>query len=292
MIQHQDTTHSKQKADTWSYTSSIFRRTHIIDHKMKALTTSLSLVFVMGLSPLCQAQTLDQSQLQYDAAQSARNLPGYSTWQSFTAGFSGTLSQIDQGFVNPMTGTATLNIYSGNGTLGTLLYTDAVPISGTGTFWQSFPISLPVLITAGQMYTWQLVPTQGGGLPDPYGVQATRDTLAYPNGESTAGTDFDYVFRTFVSLSTGTASIETGSSALRIHPNPFSTETTLGMDGPLNNASLTLYNAQGQLVRQMNHLSGVTIMLERGDLASGLYSLRLSEDDRILSVGNLVITDN
>ena len=59
---------------------------------MKTKIIYLSVLFVMGFSFLGQSQTLDQSQLLYQGAHSARNLPGYTTWQSFTAGITGTLS--------------------------------------------------------------------------------------------------------------------------------------------------------------------------------------------------------
>ena len=258
---------------------------------MKPLIISLSFLFA-GTAFVGQSQVLDQSQLQHDAGQSARNLPGWSTWQSFTAGLTGRLAQIDQGFSNPMTGTATLNIYSGSGIGGDLLYSDPVTISGTGDFWANFMIALPVDITAGQMYTFEVVPTQGGGLPDPYAVQATTNTESYTDGVSTAGVGFDYVFRTFVTLTVGTASIESTPSELTIYPNPFSTETTLRTSGLLQNATLTLYNSQGQQVKRMDHLSGHTLLLDRDNLASGLYSLRITDNNAIRSVSNLVITDN
>ena len=258
---------------------------------MKTSLTLLSILCFMGISVVGKSQILDQSQLQYDAAQSARNLQYSSTWQSFTAGITGTLYQIDQGFVNPMAGVATLNIYTGNGTEGDLLYTEGVTISGTGVFWSSFLISSPVGISAGQMYTFEVVPLQGGGLPDPYAVQVTWDTTAYTDGESTAGVGFDYVFRTFVTLTVGVSAMDVRSSETKIYPNPFSTETALRTDAVLQNASLTIYNAQGQQVRQMDHLTGQTIMLHRGSLPSGLYSLRLTENDQVRSLKNVVITD-
>ncbi|MBK8344010.1 MAG: hypothetical protein IPL12_12255 [Bacteroidetes bacterium] len=78
--------------------------------------------------------SIDQQQLLYLGGESARNLPGYSTWQSFTAGVTGNLTQIDQGFFNEMTGTATLNIFTGTGNGGSLLYSETVTISGAGNF--------------------------------------------------------------------------------------------------------------------------------------------------------------
>ena len=145
---------------------------------------------------------LDQQQLNYNSGTSARNLAGYSVFQTFTAGITGTLCQLDVGFFNAMTGTGTLNIYSGNGLGGTLLQTQTVTVSGTGNFFQTFTVSAPV--TAGMMYTFQFIPTLGGGLPDPYGVQCYMPST-YPLGEywikdpgGTYNMNGDMVFKTYV----------------------------------------------------------------------------------------------
>ncbi len=141
---------------------------------------------------------IDQQQLLYLGGESARNLPGYSTWQSFTAGITGALVKIDQGFFNEMTGTATLNIYTGTGFGGTLLYTATVTISGTGNFWETFTISPGVSVTAGSVYTFQLVPDLAGGLPDPYGVQVSGPADAYAGGRCEFDVTWDDVFKTYV----------------------------------------------------------------------------------------------
>lgn len=258
---------------------------------MKTTLTLLSILCFMGLPFAGNSQTLDQSQEQHEAAQSARNLPGWSTWQSFTAGLTGTLVQIDQGFANPMSGTATLNIYAGSGIGGDLLYTGGVTIAGTGYFWSTFLIAAPVDITAGQMYTFEVVPIQGGGLPDPYAVQVTTDTTAYTAGVSSVGGGFDYAFRTYVNITVGTPEIGMHTPEVSIFPNPFSTETTLRTDAVLQNATLTVYNAQGQQVQRLDGVSGRTVMLHRGSLPSGLYSLHLSENELVRSVHNVVIAE-
>ncbi len=258
---------------------------------MKTTIISLASLFLMGSSFDAKSQVLDQSQLNYEAGHSARNLPGSSTWQSFTAGITGTLSSIDQGYVNPMSGTATLNLYHGTGTGGQLLHTQGVSISGTGTFWQTFTISAPVFISAGQTYTCEVVPTQGGGLPDPYAVQISGPDDPYPAGRSSFSIIADYVFRTFVSSSVGIGTIETNAPGLRIQPNPFSTQTVLHTDTPLRNASLIVYNSQGQQVKQMDQLSGETVILQRDNLPSGFYFFQLSENNTTLHLGKLVVTD-
>jgi hypothetical protein len=161
--------------------------------------TSVSSNSITAVTAACGCTTnLDQQQTAYQGGESARNLPGYSVWQSFTAGHTGMLVQIDHGYFNAMTGTATLKIYSGSGTGGTLLYSAGVTISGTGNFWQTFLISPAVAVTTGQVYTFEIVPIQGGGLPDPYGVQVSGPTDMYGGGRNEFGATWDDVFKTYV----------------------------------------------------------------------------------------------
>lgn len=246
----------------------------------------------MVMSTALRSQTLDQSQLVYDNAQSARNLPGFSTWQSFTAGLTGTLSQIDQAFASTMTGTATLKIYSGNGTAGTLLHMAGVTLSGSVNFWQPFTISPPVDVSAGQIYTWELIPTQGGGLPDPYAVQLSGINDTYAGGRCDFNPTWDAVFRTFVNTSVGLAATGSDHSGPMIQPNPFNTQTTLRTDKALRNATLTIYNAVGQKIEQLDGLTGQTVIVNRDDLPSGLYFLCLTENSRTISVDRVVVTDH
>jgi len=145
-----------------------------------ACGTSTSSNTITVITAACAGCVQDQSQLVYSCGTSARNLPQYTVWQSFTAGMTGTLCRIDMGFFNFINGTGTLKIYTGTGTGGTLLQTLGVTVSGNGTFMQTFIVSAPV--TSGQVYTFQFIPIQGGGIPDPYGVQCTMPS-AYPGGE-------------------------------------------------------------------------------------------------------------
>ncbi len=152
-------------------------------------------------------QQLDQQQLNYDGGMSARTLPGYTVWQSFTAGISGTLTQIDMGFFNSMSGDGVLRIYSGAGTTGAVLQTlnvSVVGITQSPPTWNSWTVSVP--ITSGLQYTFELTPN-ASTLPDPYGV-CLSDGDPYVGGElgindpsGSYGTPFDAVFRTWVSAS-------------------------------------------------------------------------------------------
>ncbi len=76
-----------------------------------------------------------------------------------------------------------------------------------------------------------------------------------------------------------------------IFPNPFSLTTTLKINGNFTNAILTMYDAYGQQVKQIKNISGQTITLHRDNLPSGLYFLRLTENNKTFAIEKLLITD-
>lgn len=81
------------------------------------------------------------------------------------------------------------------------------------------------------------------------------------------------------------------SNHISIYPNPFSVSTTLKAQTKFKDAMLTVYNSYGQTVRQTGNLSGQTITFHRDNLPCGMYLLRLTENQKTLSVDKLVITD-
>jgi len=76
-----------------------------------------------------------------------------------------------------------------------------------------------------------------------------------------------------------------------IFPNPFSTQTTLQSDKFFKDVTLTAYNSFGQIVKQIKNINGQTITFNRDNLPSGLYFIRLTEENKIYT-DKLVITDN
>ncbi|MFY7989286.1 MAG: FISUMP domain-containing protein [Fluviicola sp.] len=83
----------------------------------------------------------------------------------------------------------------------------------------------------------------------------------------------------------------TNEGSINIYPNPFSTQTTLQTDHYLNNATLKVYNFYGQLNSQIKNINGQTIVLQRENLASGLYFVHLIQDKQVIGISKLVITD-
>lgn len=76
-----------------------------------------------------------------------------------------------------------------------------------------------------------------------------------------------------------------------IYPNPFSTQTVLQINNSVHNATLTVNNCFGQTVAQIKNLRGQTITFNRDNLPSGLYFVRLTEENKTIAVDKLVIAD-
>lgn len=78
---------------------------------------------------------------------------------------------------------------------------------------------------------------------------------------------------------------------VEVFPNPFYNQTTLKTDNFFHNATLTVDNIFGQTVKQIKNISGRTVTLFRDNLPSGLYFVRLTEDNKTFYADKLVIAD-
>lgn len=76
-----------------------------------------------------------------------------------------------------------------------------------------------------------------------------------------------------------------------VFPNPFVSVATLRTDKILENGTLTVYNINGQMVKQIKNISGQTITLHRDNLPGGIYYMQLTQDDKTFPTNKLVITD-
>ena len=89
---------------------------------------------------------------------------------------------------------------------------------------------------------------------------------------------------------TGVNSLEQHFS-LKLFPNPFNNQTTISIDKPLYNGGLTVCNAWGQVVKQVENINNQTIILEREKLSNGLYTIHLSEDGKTIATKKIIISD-
>lgn len=81
------------------------------------------------------------------------------------------------------------------------------------------------------------------------------------------------------------------SPVFSVFPNPATSSITIQSARELHNASLSLYNASGQLLRQVQGISGQGVSISREELPNGLYLIRLSEDHQTIAVQSIVFRD-
>lgn len=121
---------------------------------------------------------------------------GLDQWQSFTAGKTGLLTQLDlsvgSGLYNESQA-GVLRIYAGEGTDGPLLATQDVTFQYKLNEFQTFQFLTPALVQAGSLYTYRFsIPTINVGW-----VYLNLNN-PYPNGRASHAPEADYLFRTYV----------------------------------------------------------------------------------------------
>ncbi len=78
---------------------------------------------------------------------------------------------------------------------------------------------------------------------------------------------------------------------LNIFPNPFSNEAIIRTDMNLNNAALKVYNVQGELVSQIDNISGNNVPFRRDNLVSGTYFIKLTQENKTIATEKITIVD-
>ena len=206
---------------------------------------------------------LDQFDTTHIGGLSARTLPGYSIYQTFTAGLTGVLTQIDMGFFNFISGNGTLEVYEDTGVAFNLLFSSTFSVNClSGSCFDPFMVNCNVV--AGHRYTYHFIP--GSGIPDPYGVQND-----YLNGYSGGGAyiidpsgtyplNIDFVFKTYVDIKPSNVNL--------IEPDIHSFYTVVGSSIILSeNINGELFSLDGRKIKMDN-------------LKNGYYFLRIIVRDK------------
>jgi hypothetical protein len=81
-------------------------------------------------------------------------------------------------------------------------------------------------------------------------------------------------------------------TSLTLFPNPFSYMGVMKSGAYLDNATILIYNAFGQLVRKITGISGYSIPLVRDQLPAGLYVIRLIQRDSPIKTLKFIIDDD
>lgn len=94
-----------------------------------------------------------------------------------------------------------------------------------------------------------------------------------------------------LTLVTAVLENQTDVNQLSISPNPFNDFTTIQSNSMLHEAELNLYSMFGQKVKTINRISGNEIKIDMDNLASGIYFIRLVQDNNTITIKKLIITD-
>ncbi len=74
-----------------------------------------------------------------------------------------------------------------------------------------------------------------------------------------------------------------------VSPNPFSETTLIQSTIDMQNANLIIYNTLGEVVKQIDGISGKTVTINRGNLAGGIYFMKLSQDNKVIANKKLMV---
>ena len=78
---------------------------------------------------------------------------------------------------------------------------------------------------------------------------------------------------------------------ISVYPNPFNSSTTIQFNSTINNGELNIFNLYGQKIKTINNITGNKIKIDRDNLPSGIYFIRLTQDNKTITTDKLIITD-
>lgn len=86
----------------------------------------------------------------------------------------------------------------------------------------------------------------------------------------------------------GINDLATAYPTISLRPNPFSQYAIMNIDGPASNYEVHIYDMIGQEVRTVSGVNN-SIMIDRGTLASGIYTYAVTADKMIIGKGKMSI---
>jgi len=81
------------------------------------------------------------------------------------------------------------------------------------------------------------------------------------------------------------------NKVISVFPNPCTSITTIKAKDNFRNATITFQNTFGQIIKQLKNSSDQTISLSIDNIPSGLYFITVKENNKVIAVEKLVITD-
>lgn len=193
---------------------------------------------------------------------------GYVAGQSFTAPCSGNISSIEVPAASTGTNAAgTLNIYAGNGTGTTPIYTQAVPAITIANVGDPITVNITgsVAVTNASQYTFAMDMDL-----DVYASSGYAGGDAFQAGTNVNPIDVD--FEVDIAAATGVEEVETTTTT--VYPNPAT--NVLNVSTNENVLLVEVYSINGALVKAVK-----TKTVDVSDLDSGLYILTVKTEKEV-----------
>lgn len=122
------------------------------------------------------------------------------------------------------------------------------------------------------------------------GTVITTGELDYYGDARIIGSNIDIGASEF-NATTGIKNAIKNTDQFSVYPNPFVSETTIFFNTELKNPELKIFNTLGQEIKEQNFkLKNVQrIIIKRNDLISGLYFYTITEENRLVATGKLIV---
>lgn len=186
---------------------------------------------------------------------------------------------------------------SGDADLGYPLY--AAIDNGTygpnvfaGKHWNLFCGGQDTIVGCGPMSSTQSWLQTQGAIVDIFIQDFALDHDGFQLATSYAYKDS--ILDKYLQCYNGVAAVEEGIpevNDVNVFPNPFTGITNVHSQRSLHNASITLCNCYGEVVLTLTNVNGNDISLDCEGFPDGLYFLRITEENKVISLNKLLIAD-
>jgi hypothetical protein len=115
------------------------------------------------------------------------------------------------------------------------------------------------------------------------------------SGASFAVKDYAYEStpNTCIAAGAGTLGINNiiNEDEVNVYPHPFSSSTTITTTRDLQDATISLTDYTGKLVKSSKNIYGKQIEIDRKQLPNGIYFLKIKEKGKVVAVKKVVVVD-